>query len=403
MTDTGVQARAKHVARAAYGKLIAMLASRSGDIMAAEDALSDAFVAALRTWPERGVPDRPEAWLLTVAKNRYTDQTRKDARLVVTDAVPDMAHTPVLDSDDTLDERLKLLFVCAHPAIDAGIRTPLMLQTVLGLEAEAISMAFLVSPTAMAQRLVRAKKKIKAAGIPFAVPDAQDYGERMGFVLEAVYGAYAVDWLEGSGDLSHEAFFLAETLCELAPNNPEAMGLAALIGFIEARRDARVEGGILVPVPEQNTELWDAGLTNRAAGFLRKASALGKPGRFQLEAAIQSVHAARSITGRTDWRALSKLYAGLMARFPSIGAAVGRAAVVVEDAGPEDGLALLDKIDLPDLERYQPYHAVRAHCLSALGRGGDALDAYDKAVALATNLPSRRWLERKQQEIRRPV
>ncbi|MEM6914373.1 MAG: sigma-70 family RNA polymerase sigma factor, partial [Pseudomonadota bacterium] len=258
MSKTDAQARAEDVARAAYGKLIAMLASRTGDIIAAEDALADAFVSALSTWPRRGIPDRPEAWLLTVAKNRRIDQARRDARLVITDEANDMADAQAIEPEDTqLDDRLKLLFVCAHPALDEGIRTPLMLQTVLGLEAEQIAKAFLINPTTMAQRLVRAKKKIKSAGIPFVVPETEAYPERMGAVLEAVYGAYSVDWLEGDGDLSHEAFFLSNIVAELAPENPETLGLTALIGFIEARRDVRLSDGVLVPVPEQDVELWD--------------------------------------------------------------------------------------------------------------------------------------------------
>ena len=404
MSGTDAQARAEDVARAAYGKLIAMLASRTGDIIAAEDALADAFVAALKTWPERGIPDKPEAWLLTVAKNRRTDQARKDARLVITDEANDMADAQATDPEDAqLDERLKLMFVCAHPAIDATIRTPLMLQTVLGLEAEQIAKAFLTKPATMAQRLVRAKKKIKSAGIPFVVPEPEAYPERMGAVLEAVYGAYAVDWLEGDGDLSHEAFFLSNILVELDPENPEALGLTALIGFIEARRDARVQNGVLVPVPEQDTALWDTLLIDRSAGTLAQASLKGQPGRFQLEAAIQAVHAARSVTGKTDWRALSQLYLGLMQTYPSIGGAVSRAAVVAEDAGPGEGLRMLDAIDYDALHQYQPFHAVQAHCLSELGRTAEAADAYHSALALCTDDPSKRWLEKKIADLRKKM
>lgn len=393
-------ARAEDVARAAYGKLIAILASRSGDIMAAEDALADAFVAALTTWPERGIPDNPQAWLLTVARNRRTDAARRDARLVITDEVPEMADTAEI-ADDGIDERLKLLFVCAHPAIDESLHTPLMLQTVLGLEAEEIARAFLVSPTAMAQRLVRAKRKIKAAGIPFSLPDAAQYPIRMGAVLEAVYGAYAVDWMAGAGDLSHEAFFLSTVLADLAPGNPEALGLTALIGFIEARRDARINGGVLVPVPDQDTELWDRAMIDRSARLLGQAAKMGRIGRFQLEAAIQSVHAARAVTGQTDWRALSKLYTGLMRAYPTIGGAVSHAAVVAEDAGPAEALAMLERISFDGCETYQPAHAVRAHCLSSLGRVAEAALAYDRAIALCTDVPSRRLLETRYAAIKR--
>ncbi len=404
MSRTDAKARAEDVARAAYGKLIAMLASKTGDIIAAEDALADAFVAALKTWPERGIPDKPEAWLLTVAKNRRIDQARKDARLVVTDEAETMADATAIEPDEAqLDERLKLLFVCAHPAIDEKIRTPLMLQTVLGLDADQIAKAFLINPATMAQRLVRAKKKIKSAGIPFVVPEPEAYPERMGAVLEAVYGAYAVDWLEGDGDLSHEAFFLSTILAELDPENPEALGLTALIGFIEARRDARIHNGVLVPVPEQDIENWDRPLIDRSASILAQASLKGRPGRFQLEAAIQSVHAARSVTGKTDWRALSQLYHGLMQAYPSIGGAVSRAAVVAEDAGPVEGLRMLDVIDYDDLHKYQPFHAVRAQCLSELGRTAEAAEAYNSALALCSDEPSRRWLEKKIEGLRKKM
>ena len=400
MTEQTSKARTVDVARAAYGKLLAMLASRSGDIMAVEDALSDAFVAALTTWPERGVPDNPEAWLLAVAKNRRIDRARKDQRLVITDEVPEMEPHVTFQDSPALDDRLKLLFVCAHPAIDTSVHTPLMLQTVLGLDAKDIAQAFLVPSAAMAQRLVRAKRKIKAARIPFVVPDEDQFPTRMAAVLEAVYGAYAIDWMEGQGDLSHEAMFLSTVLIDLAPDNAEALGLHALISLIEARREARVADGVLVPVPEQDVALWDEALIDRANTALQKAATLKQMGRFQIEAAIQSVHAARAKTGKTDWRALSQLYAGLMHLAPTIGAAVSRASVVACDAGPAQGLAMLDRIDFAGLDQYQPAFAVRAHCLAELGQLADAADAYEKAIALCTDIPSRRWLEVKLKTLR---
>ncbi|MCV3273840.1 RNA polymerase sigma factor [Roseobacter sinensis] len=398
MNPPDVARRAEDVARAAYGKLLAMLASSTRDIMAAEDALAEAFVAALQTWPKRGVPERPEAWLLRVAKNKRIDAARKDKRLVITEELPEMAAPT--ETDPQIDQRLKLLFVCAHPAIDAGVHTPLMLQTVLGLEAQQIARAFLTSPAAMAQRLVRAKRKIKVAGIPFVLPEAEHFPARMGAVLEAIYGAYAADWMEGVGDLSYEAIFLSTVLADLAPDDAEALGLNALLGFIEARRAARLADGVLVPVPDQDTALWDQRLIDHSARLLRRAARHGTMGRFQLEAAIQSVHAARSVTGQTDWRALSQLYAGLMKTAPTIGAAVSRAAVVAEDAGPAAGLALLDQIAFDGFSRYQPAHAVRAQCLARLGRSAEAAQAYAKAIALCTDAPSRKWLERKATALR---
>jgi len=390
---------AEHAARVSYGKLLAILSSRTGDIIGAEDALADAFAAALATWPRDGVPDRPEAWLLTTARNRRIDAMRKSARLVLTDEVPDMP-APFPDPDALPDDRLKLMFVCAHPAIDDTLHTPLMLQTVLGLEAADIARAYLIPGSTMAQRLVRVKRKIRDARLPFTLPQAEDLPQRLGAVLEAVYGAYTIDWQEGAGDLSHEALFLATTLADLMPDAPEALGLAAMICFIEARRKARVVDDTYVPLPGQDTGLWDGILIAHATRFLARAAAFGQIGRFQLEAAIQSVHANRADMGRTDWRAISQLYAALRRLHPTVGTAVGQSAAVSEDAGPEEGLRLLDLIDPAAVAGYQPYWATRAHLLARMGQAQQAAAAYEKAISLCTDAPSRRWLGAQRERIK---
>jgi predicted RNA polymerase sigma factor len=381
-------ARAEEAARSSYGRLVAVLAARTGDIPAAEDALSDAFERALRTWPVSGIPDNPEGWLYTVAKNRWLDVLK--ARRTPT--APDAPAELDFDPDRIPDKRLELMFVCAHPAIDAAVRTPLMLHVVLGFEASAIASAYAMPTATMAQRLVRAKQRIKLARIPFVVPSRDDMPARLPAVLEAVYGAYAIDWQLVSGttlrdSLAAESLYLATTLATLLADEPEAFGLAALICLSISRTAAREADGMLVPLDEQNTALWHAGLIARGEALLVKAHALGPVGRFQLEAAIQSAHCARAISGETDWVALRTLYEALVRLAPTLGARVSLAAVIARIEGPAAGLAQLDTLGSP---AFQPYWATRAHLLAQAGL--DATAAFDKAISLTTEPAVRAFL-----------
>lgn len=387
---------AEQAARASYGRLLAILASRTADIAAAEDALADAFAKALSCWPQDGIPNRPEAWLLTTARNRLTDHQRRAARLAPEDDMPEIATQPIADFPD---ERLKLMFVCAHPAIDRALHTPLMLQTVLGIEAAEIARCFVVSPTAMAQRLVRAKAKIKASGIAFRVPDAPDLPSRLAAVLEAVYGAYALDWLQGGETLSDEALYLAVLLSRLMPENPEPLGLAALIAFGQSRKTARIVDGMLVPVSEQDTALWDHDIINHAAHMLTRAEAMKGIGRFQIEAAIQAVHAHRATTGITDWAALAQLNEALVRLYPTLGALVARAVAIGRATTPEAGLALLEGFDSEKISDFQPFHAALAHFLAQTGQATKARSSYETAIKLCTEPEMRMWLLRQSAQL----
>ena len=390
------EARAALAARASYGRLVALLAARYGDIAGAEDALADAFVAALETWPRDGVPERPEAWLMRVAKNRGLDVLRRTARSPVrtVDEVPEMAQE-LTETEEFPDRRLALMFVCAHPAIDAGVHTALMLQTVLGFEATDIGRCFVVSPTAIAQRLVRAKRKIKDTRIAFVEPERAAMAERLPPVLEAIYGAYALDWLHEGRDMSEEACFLSQLLVELLPDEPEALGNAALIAYAHARRHARFREGMLVPLDEQDASLWDAALISKAEAYLRRASSLRRLGRFQLEAAIQQAQLHGHNIGQTDWRGVLLLSEGLCRMWPSLGAEVSKAVAVAHVFGDAAGLSALRALPPAAVSGFQPWHAAHAYLLARLGKPSEARDAYAKAISLTVDSASRKWLEMK--------
>jgi len=397
---------AELAARSSYGRLVAYLGRRWRDVAAAEDALGDAFVAALAKWPRDGVPDKPEAWLLAVARRRLVDAGRHasvEARsLAVIQAGVDEAHGAATSASVFPEERLALLFVCAHPAIDEGMRTPLMLQTVLGLDAARVAAAFVVSPITMSQRLVRVKTKIRDARIRFEVPGPSDLPARLGPVLEAIYAAYGRGWEDVAGadgrreDLADEAIWLGRLVTRLLPDEPEAGGLLALMLHCESRRAARRDsGGAYVPLNDQDVGRWSWPMIEEAERTLLVAARAGAPGRFQLEAAIQSAHALRGRTGRTDWEAIALLYEGLVRLAPTVGARVGHAAALAEVKGADAGLAALDDLPSAAIARYQPYWALRAHLLNRLGRPDQAAPDYARAIELSEDEVVRAFLTSK--------
>jgi RNA polymerase sigma-70 factor (ECF subfamily) len=391
----------EHVARESYGRLVAYLSARTRDVAAAEDALADAFLTALRTWPRDGVPTKPEAWLLTTARRRLIDRARHER--VRADAEPTIRllvrEAETVDDRAFPDERLKLLFVCAHPDVDRGMHTPLMLQVVLGLDAATIASAFLTSPAAMGQRLSRAKARIRDAGIAFEIPERPALPARLDAVLEAIYAAYGTGWddVAGSdprrGGLAQEAVWLVRTLLQLLPDEPEARGLLALMLYCEARRPARrAQNGDYVPMLEQDTRLWSTMMLAEAERELVAAAARERAGRFQLEAALQSAHVEGARRGRTDWPAIAVLYEGLVRATPTVGAFVGRAAAIAEADSPSAGLDALNRIDASSTKSYQPYWAVRAHLLRRAGRADEALGAFDRAIGLTEDAATRQFL-----------
>jgi predicted RNA polymerase sigma factor len=398
-----VQSTAEAVARRSYGKLVAFLAARTHDVAAAEDALSEAFAAALVDWPRNGCPANPEAWLLTAARRKSIDALRRLHSETMVEADAERLAAAFDPEEVIPDRRLALLFACAHPAIDESIHAPLMLQVILGLDAKAIASAFLMSPAAMGKRLVRAKEKIRQAGIPFSVPEAGELAGRLDAVLDAIYAAFAEGWSDPAGtdaarrDLTEEALYLAGLVVELLPEEPEALGLLAMMLHSEARRRARRGAeGEYVPLAEQDQALWDAEMIARAEALLLEAGALRQVGRFQLEAAIQSAHAERYRTGKANWDAVLRLYDGLLALTGSPVVAVNRALAVAELEGPRAGLdALPDAEEDARLREYQPYWAARAELLGRVGVADEARHAYEIAIGLARDAAVRRFLERR--------
>jgi RNA polymerase sigma factor (sigma-70 family) len=405
------QQTAEAVARRSYGKLVAFLAARTRDVAAAEDALSEAFAKALSEWPRTGCPDSPEGWLMTVARRKLIDAARR--RRTGDGAAPQLQliaeELGAAEATDIPDHRLALMFACAHPAIEESVRAPLILQVVLGLSADAIASAFLASPAAMSKRLVRAKEKIRRAGIPFSVPAREELPGRTSAVLDAIYAAFTEGWTDPAGtdaarrDLTGEALFLARLATELMPDESEALGLAALMFHAEARRAARRNAaGDYVPLAEQDPELWDAGLIAQAEALLRRAGSKGSLGRYELEAALQSAHVHRRCTGRNNWIEIVRLYDALQAVAPSPVVAINRALAIAEVDGPGAALDALPDADAR-LASYQPFWAARAELLSRWGAAMEAREAYDMAIGLERDLAVRKFLLKRKAMLGEPA
>lgn len=411
-----VRETAEAVARRSYGKLVAFLASRTGDVAQAEDALSEAFAAALRDWPLKGCPSNPEAWLLTVARRKSIDAGRRRRHGEV--AIEQMQFLAegleIAEQAEIPDRRLALMFAAAHPAIEPGIHAPLILQAVLGLNAKAIASAFLTAPATMGKRLVRAKEKIRQARIAFVVPERDAFPERLGSVLDAIYACFSEGWTDPGGtdparrDLTGEALYLARLVTELMPQEAEPLGLLALMLHAEARRPARRNpAGDFVPLDDQEMTLWDTGMIAEAEGLLRKAGALiakapAAIGRYQLEAALQSAHVHRRLTGRANWRDVVQLYDALLTLTQSPVVAINRALAIAERDGANAGLdALPEPAAGARLAEYQPYWATRADLLARCGVYDEARRAYEIAIGLERDEAVRRFLRRRQQAIGR--
>ena len=401
------RAAAEAVARRSYGKLVAFLAARTRDVAAAEDALSEAFAAALTDWPVKGCPTNPEAWLLTVARRKTIDMHRGRRRDEIASEelrVLALGLEAVALNPGIPDQRLALMFVCAHPAIDASVRAPLILQTVLGLDAKKIASAFLMSPAAMGKRLVRAKDKIRQAGISFSVPEREELAGRLDTVLDAIYAAFAEGWTDPGGtdaarrDLTEEAMFLARLVAELLPSEPEALGLLALMLHAEARRGARRNvRGDYVPLAEQDPALWDATMIDEAEALLQRASGMNSIGRYQLEGALQSAHVDRCRTGQSNWAEVVQLYDALFELAGSPVVAINRALAIAELHGALAALVVMQEVATDEqLVEYQPYWAARAALLAKTGALGEAREAYEMAIGLERDAPVRRFLQERQ-------
>jgi RNA polymerase sigma-70 factor (ECF subfamily) len=402
--DADVSHAVERIFREEYGRVIASLVRRFGDIDIAEEAAGEALVAALEKWPGAGVPPNPGGWLTTTAANRAIDRLRREKQRDAKHQAAEMIHddTPHEPTGPIEDDRLRLMFTCCHPALSQEARIALTLRLLGGLTVPEIAQAFFVPETTMGQRITRAKKKIAGAKIPYRVPEPEDLPERVGGVLAVLFLVFNEGYLaSGDGEpvraeLTGEAIRLARILRTLLPDEPEVTGLLALMVLTEARRAARVRGGELVPLPEQDRGGWDRALIAEGHRLVRECLAIDRPGRYQILAAINAVHTDAPTAGDVDWSQVVALYDQLAAIDPSPIVALNRAVAIAELDGPEVALAAVDRLALDD---YHAWHVTRADLLRRLGRSADAKAAYDAALATADNTAERAYLTRKRGEL----
>ncbi|GAA4022751.1 RNA polymerase sigma factor [Allokutzneria multivorans] len=373
-----------------YGRAVSVLVRVFGDIDIAEEAVQDAFAVAVRKWPSDGLPPSPAGWIITTARNRAVDRLRREATRDQRHAEAALLHVPVpVVEGPVQDERLRLIFTCCHPALAPAARVALTLRLLGGLSTAEIARAFLVPEATMAQRLVRAKGKIRDARIPYRVPDDADLPDRLRAVLAVVYLIFTEGYGAGRDAMCGEAIRLGRQLAALMPDEPEVDGLLALMLLIESRRAARVTGaGELVLLADQDRRLWDSALIAEGQALVRKCLRRNQPGPYQIQAAINAVHSEPP----TDWHQVVLLYDQLVALTPTPVVALNRAVAIAEVSGPAAGLELVEALDL---QRYHLFHAVRADLLQRLGRTAEAAVAYDAAIELASQVAERDLLRRK--------